>query len=171
MMRKTILLFWKTFHRLSIRKLGILFRITFSQPLFSVLTVYATAKTMSLSKEKFPQTHQSSELGNAYRHALWSSLIMIYGCKVSSVRKTKIWCQKITSLHEELFPNPVLERKMDLHNNKIGIELFLEMEKGIHRQFFETSFILEKLDKKLKTAKIITFTDEEFPNELVYLKN
>lgn len=126
---------------------------------------------MKIAKEKFPQTHQSSALGNAYRHALWSSLIMVYGCKISSVRKTKIWCEKITTLHEELFSNPVLERKMDLHNNKIGVELFLKMEKGIHRQFFETSFILEKLNEKLKTAKMITNINEEFPNELVYLEN
>lgn len=126
---------------------------------------------MKITKEKFPQTHQSSTIGNAYRHALWSSLIMVYGSKISSVRKTKIWCKKITTLHEDFFSNPILERKMDLHNNKIGVELFLEMKKNIHRQFFEISFVLEKLDEKLKTAKIITKIDQKFPNELVYLEN
>ncbi len=35
------------------------------------------------------------------------------------------WSKKITDLHERLAPNEDLAKMMDLHNNKIGRELFL----------------------------------------------
>lgn len=75
----------------------------------------------------------------------------------------------MTDMHEELFPNEPLETKMDLHNNKVGIDLFMKMLPGIHRQFFETSFFVDELFKKVKTAKVLTSLDDDFPNELVYL--
>ncbi len=42
-------------------------------------------------------------------------------------------------MHEELFPNEPLETKMDLHNNKIGMDYFME----ILREF--TASFLKKL--------------------------
>lgn len=124
---------------------------------------------MNIIRKKYPKTHHASGIGNAYRHALWSSLIMVYCCKITSPNKALIWCKKITDLHEELFPNPPLERKMDTHNNKVGMDLFMSMLNGIHRQFFETSFIIEKLDAKVETAKLLSSLEEEFPNDFVYL--
>jgi hypothetical protein len=76
----------------------------------------------------------------------------------------------MTDLHEELFPNEPLETKMDLHNNQVGINLFMELLPGIHRQFFETSFFVEKLMQKTKTAKILEKLEDDFGDELVYLK-
>jgi len=72
-------------------------------------------------------------------------------------------------MHEELFPNQPLETKMDLHNNKIGMDLFMEMLPGIHRQFFEKSFFINALFEKLKTALIIRNVEDDPGNELVYL--
>lgn len=72
-------------------------------------------------------------------------------------------------MHEELFPNQPLETKMDLHNNKIGMDLFMEMLPGIHRQFFEKSFFINALFEKLKTAVIIRNVEDDPGNELVYL--
>ena len=76
----------------------------------------------------------------------------------------------MTDLHEELFPNEPLEKKMDLHNNKVGMDLFMELLLGIHRQFFETNFFVEKLFVKTKTAKILTDLKDDFGSDLVYLK-
>ena len=76
----------------------------------------------------------------------------------------------MTDLHEELFPNEPLETKMDLHNNKVGMDLFIEMLKGIHRQFFYTIFFVDQLFEKTKTAKVLKNLNDEFGNELVYLK-
>ena len=76
----------------------------------------------------------------------------------------------MTDLHEELFPNEPLEKKMDLHNNKVGMDLFMELLSGIHRQFFETNFFVERLFVKTKTAKILTGLDDDFGSDLVYLQ-
>ena len=76
----------------------------------------------------------------------------------------------MTDLHEELFPNEPLEKKMDLHNNQVGMDLFMEMLPGIHRQFFETGFIIDRLFEMLKTAKILTSLEENHGDHLVYLE-
>ncbi|MGZ5263634.1 MAG: DUF6973 domain-containing protein, partial [Kaistella sp.] len=80
------------------------------------------------------------------------------------------FCKRMTDLHEDLFPNEPLEKKMDLHNNKVGMDLFMELLPGIHRQFFETNFFVEKLFVKTKTAKVLTDLEEDWGSELVYLK-
>ena len=72
-------------------------------------------------------------------------------------------------MHEELFPNEPIETKMDLHNNQVGLNIFMEMLQGIHRQFFETGFIIDKILEKTKTAKILKNVNENHGNELVYL--
>lgn len=77
----------------------------------------------------------------------------------------------MTDLHEELFPNKPLETKMDLHNNKFGMDFFMELLEGIHRQFFETSFFINKLKEKTAEAKILKSLDDNFEGNLVYLKN
>ncbi len=76
----------------------------------------------------------------------------------------------MTDLHEELFPNEPLQTQMDLHNNKVGMNLFMELLPGIHRQFFETGFFIDVLLKKTKTAAVLRHPDENHGNELVYLE-
>lgn len=75
----------------------------------------------------------------------------------------------MTDMHEELFPNEPLETKMDLHNNQIGMDLFMEMLPGIHRQFFESSFFVEKLKVMTKNAEILNDVDQSLGQALVYL--
>lgn len=72
-------------------------------------------------------------------------------------------------MHEELFPNKPLETKMDLHNNKIGMDYFMELLPGIHRQFFEKSFFVDALTDKMKDAKVLKNLDDDFAGHLVYL--
>ena len=75
----------------------------------------------------------------------------------------------MTDLHEELFPNKPLERKMDLHNNQVGMDYFMELLPGIHRQFFETSFFVEEFLNKTKSARLLKNLDGDFDGNLVYL--
>ncbi len=77
----------------------------------------------------------------------------------------------MTDLHEELFPNKPLEKKMDLHNNKIGMDYFMKILPGVHRQFFETGFFVEELINKTKDAKILRNLDDDFDGFLVYLED
>ena len=144
--------------------------LTLPHPLFSIMGFYAILRSFSLAQKHFPKTHSNNGIGNAFRHSLWNCLILMYCCKISSPQKALDYCKKMTDLHEELFPNEPLETKMDLHNNQVGIDLFMELLPGIHRQFFETSFFVEKLMQKTKTAKILEKLEDDFGDELVYLK-
>jgi len=168
-MRKTTLLIINTLRQLSFGKLMRLARLALPHPLFSLLSFYATVQSFVIAKKYFPKSSSTNGIGNAFRHALWCCLIMMYCCKISSPQKALKWCKRMTDMHEELFPNQPLETKMDLHNNKMGMELFMEMLPGIHRQFFEKSFFINALFEKLKTAKIIENIDDDAGNELVYL--
>ena len=170
-MRSTVRIFFNTFRRLTFKKLVKLAVTTLPHPLFSVLSFYATMRSFVIAKKYFPETNSANGIGNAFRHALWTCLIMMYCCKISSPKKSLDFCKKITDLHEELFPNEPLEKKMDLHNNQIGMDLFMEMLSGIHRQFFETGFFVDKLFEKTKTAKVLNSLTQEFPGELVYLES
>jgi predicted metal-binding transcription factor (methanogenesis marker protein 9) len=145
--------------------------LTLPHPLFSLMGFYATLRSFSLAQKHFPKTHSNNGIGNAFRHSLWNCLILMYCCKISSPQKALDYCKKMTDLHEELFPNEPLETKMDLHNNQLGINLFVELLPGIHRQFFETSFFVEKLIQKTKTAKILEKLEDDFGDEMVYLKD
>lgn len=153
--------------RLSIKNLFELFSIGLSHPLFSILTFWATAKTYSISEKLFPITHSTDGEGNAFRHALWNCLILMYCCKISSPEKSLKWTKKITDLHEDLFPNNPLQTKMDLHNNEIGRTYFMSLLPGIHRQFFETSFFVDQLLELTKKAKTLQNVEEELGFELV----
>ena len=170
-MKRITAILLNTLRTLSFTKVLKLLRLTVPHPLFSLLAFYATVKSFSLAQQHFPKTNSNSGIGNAYRHALWTCLIMMYCCKISSPEKSLDFCKRMTDLHEELFPNKPLEKKMDLHNNQVGMDLFMELLPGIHRQFFETNFFVEKLFVETKTAKLLSSLEENFGSELVYLEN
>ncbi len=147
-----------------------LLRLTLPHPLFSMMGLYATLKSFSLAQKHFPKSHSNNGVGNAFRHSLWTCLIMMYCCKISSPKKALEYCKNMTDMHEELFPNKPLETKMDLHNNKIGMDYFMELLPGIHRQFFETSFFVQELISKTKSAKVLKSETDDFTGFLVYLE-
>ena len=163
-------IFINTLKTLSFAKIVKLLKLTVPHPLFSLLGFYANVNSFAIAQKYFPETTYNNGIGNAFRHALWTCLIRMYCCKISSPKKSLEFCKRMTDLHEELFPNEPLEKKMDLHNNKVGMDLFMEMLKGIHRQFFETNFFVDQLFEKTKTAKVLKNLNDEFGNELVYLK-
>lgn len=146
-----------------------LFSLVLPHPLFSLLSFYATIQTFTIAQKRFPKTASTNGIGNAYRHALWCCFIIMYCSKISSPEKAVDFCKKITDLHEELFPNQPLETKMDLHNNKVGIDYFMELLPGVHRQFFEKGFFIDALQKKMEEAKVLKNLDDDFEGYLVYL--
>lgn len=165
----TFSLLFNALKTLSFKNLLKVIFIALRHPLFSILTLFATFKTYTISQKLFPISHSTDGQGNAFRHALWNCLILMYCCKISSPEKSFIWTEKITNLHEDLFPNEPLQRKMDLHNNKVGRDYFLQLLPTIHRQFFETSFFVDKLLELTKNVKLLENTDQEFGFELVKL--
>lgn len=169
-MRSTAKIFYRSIRRLSFDKLMRLAGLVLRHPLFTILATFATFRTYTTAEKYFPDTSSTNGIGNAFRHALWTSVVMMYCCKISSPQKALAFCKKFTDMHEELFPNLPLETKMDLHNNQVGMDLFMEMLPGIHRQFFEINFFIGNLFEKTKTAKLLTSVEEDHGNELVYLE-
>ncbi len=140
-------------------------------PLFAILYTYASFRAFAKAKELYPETNSNNGKGNAFRHSYWCCLIMMYFCKVSSPEKSFKWCEKLTNMHEDLFPNKPLETKMDLHNNRVGMDYFMSLIPGVHRQFFESSFFIEELQKRTENAVLIKSVDEEADeNQLIYLE-
>lgn len=73
-------------------------------------------------------------------------------------------------MHEELFPNHPLETKMDLHNNKVGMDYFMSLLPGVHRQFFESSFFVKELkERTARAVKISSVEDQVDEATLVYM--
>lgn len=167
---KTTLVFFNTFKQLSLQKMLQVLGLFIRQPVFFVLAVYASFKAYRIAQKKYPTTAGTNGKGNAFRHAFWNCLVLMYCCKVSSPQKALAFCETFTNLHEELFPNQPLEKAMDLHNNEVGRNYFMSLLQGIHRQFFETSFFVEELKVKANNAKLITKLDEDFGEGLVYLE-
>ncbi|SDQ41875.1 hypothetical protein SAMN05421664_1535 [Chryseobacterium soldanellicola] len=166
---RTFKIFFNTIRSMSFKKIMRLFSLILPHPIFSLLSFYATVKAFTIAQKKFPETASNNGIGNAFRHALWCCFILMYCSKVSSPEKALNFCKRITDMHEELFPNKPLETKMDLHNNKIGMDYFMELLPGIHRQFFEKSFFIDGLEKKMKDAKVLKNLDDDFEGFLVYL--
>lgn len=168
-MARTIKILFNSLSSLSLKKLWRLTKLVARHPWFALFSFHATAKSFALARKHYPNTHSTNGKGNAFRHALWCCLILMYCCKISSPKKALKWTKEMTDMHEELFPNEPLETKMDLHNNQIGMDLFMEMLPGIHRQFFESSFFVEKLKILTKNAEILTDVDQNLGQALVYL--
>lgn len=74
-------------------------------------------------------------------------------------------------MHEDLFVNEPIFRAMDVHNNHIGMELFMRMLDGIHRQFFETSFFIEPLLKMTNEAVLISQISDIEKDKLVIIED
>ncbi len=169
-MRKFIQIFINALRSLSFKKIMEILWIGVSHPLFSILYFYASFKAFNIARKLYPKTSSTNGRGNAFRHSYWMCIIMMYFCKISSPQKSLIWCKKLTDLHEDLFPNKALETKMDLHNNKIGMDYFMGLLKGTHRQFFETTFFIKDLQQKTKTAIVLKDVNQELGAELVFLE-
>ena len=163
-------IFFTTFRKLSSDKLFQLLGLLLTHPVYSVFTAYATLKTYAITEQKFPEKYHGDGKGNAFRHALWTSLIMAYCSKISSPQKVAVWCKKISDTHEDLFVNEPLQRAMDLHNNQFGMDYFFRLLPGIHRQFFEAAFFSEPLFENALQAKKITAISDLDQNRLAYME-
>ena len=164
-------IFFSALKSLTFKKLFKVFSVGLMHPLFALLYAYASFRAFTKAKDLYPETNSNSGKGNAFRHAYWCCLIMMYFCKVSSPEKSLKWCRKLTNMHEELFPNQPLETKMDLHNNNVGMDYFMSLLTGVHRQFFESSFFIKELQKRTANGVLIKSVDEEVEKDiLMYLE-
>lgn len=161
---------FKALFSLNVKQLFQVFKLAIAHPFLFTFGGYATLKAYALASKKFPKTHAKDGKANAFRHALWTGLIANYCAKITSIEKAILFSQKLTDTHEDLFPNPPMQRKMDLHNNRIGLMVFRDIvEAGVHRQFVEKSFLVDALLQKMQSAKYAQSEEEIKGKEMVYI--
>lgn len=106
-------------------ELVILVKVFLKHPIYLIPTYRATNKTIKTCNQLYGKLHHENNRTNAFRHALWNYLICA-NCvnAAASLDEATHWSKMITDLHERLSPNEGLAKAMDLHNNKIGRQLF-----------------------------------------------
>lgn len=119
---------------------------------------------MNTCNALFGTKHNQNNKYNAFRHALWNYRIAEQNRTDENLSKAVAWAKKITDLHEKLVPNHVLARAMDLHNNEIGRQLFLEE--------IASEEIIPTLERMMEKARKITNVNEahKTEKELVFME-
>jgi hypothetical protein len=158
---------WSRIWRLKLGQLIQLSLLFISQPFLIGPTLTATKRTMVLCDELFGRAHHKSNKTNAFRHALWNILICHKTLKKTQNKdKSIVWTQKATSLYENVTDNGKMEKAMDLHNNKVGLNLFSTV---FDKKEEEIISILEKMMGK--SQKVTKFDDFiKFNQVLVHLE-
>src|SRR5690606_34039836 len=97
------------------------------QPIYFIIFLKATKKTLEICNAIYPEKHQKNTFENAFRHALWNFILakQLFESNKNEEKSMK-WAKKITDLHEQIYKNNPLHQAMDLHNNNYGIQLFKE---------------------------------------------
>lgn len=152
---------------LNFRELVVLCTVFLRRPLYLLPSYKATKRAVEISDRLYDDLHHEDNRTNAFRHALWNYLICQYSLSIAgSPENAMSWSKKITDLHERLSPNKGLAKMMDLHNNRIGRELFID---SIGKEEEEVIFVLQQ--KTREAVKIENFEEfEKENNKLVFLE-
>lgn len=135
-------------------------------PLYLLPTYKATNQAVALSNRLYGKLHHEDNRANAFRHALWNYLICKYCLPVAgSPEKAVNWSKRITDLHERLSPNEGLAKMMDLHNNRLGRELFLNS----FRKKEEMLTVLQQKTTEAVQVKTVAEIEEQKKN-LVFIE-
>ena len=156
----------KTLKRISLKSFWTLVKLCLRFPFFVLPTLYATKQCMSTSTEIYGRLHFKNGPANAFRHAFWNYLIAKRCFRWrKNMDAVLIWTKKITDWHENAFPNRELAKKMDLHNNEVGLFIFKE-----HLSKLESQVVDVLREMNSKAIKIGTQTDLTLAkNQLVYI--
>ena len=143
-----------------------MFKTLISRPILFIPTLWATVESILFSELNFQEPHGGRGISNAFRHAAWNLLIARNCAYFTSAENALQWAKLVTDLHEECFPNEDFDREMDLHNNRIGREIYWEFRQA---KLTKMEMIVKIMDKT-KTAKGLNNLSDfsQFPNELIY---
>ncbi len=90
-------------------------------------TLKATRQTISIAQKHFGNEQSRNTPANAFRHGLWNYLIAQYCYRFRKDQAHVLrWTKTITDWHEDFSPNNEIAREMDLHNNRIGRQVYKE---------------------------------------------
>lgn len=141
-------------------------KVFLKHPLYLLPTYKATKKTVKICDRLYQSLHHEDNRTNAFRHALWNYLI----CKnclpvAGSTEKVLSWSKKITDLHEQLAPNEEFAKMMDLHNNRIGRDLFLNS----YGKEIDEIAVLQQMTREAIQVKSLAEIEEEH-KRLVFIE-
>ena len=140
-----------------------------SRPLLFGPTVWATVESVMFSELHFHEPHGGRGVANAFRHAAWN-LLIARNCSVFTKKEKAVeWAKFTTNLHEECFPNEPFDQEMDLHNNRIGRQVFEELFKNKLTKKQMIAALVKKCDSAVGLTDEKEF--EKHKNELVYFKD
>ena len=143
-----------------------LFKLFLKHPLWVIPTLKATKKCIRICNVVFGKLHHKNNPTNAFRHALWNFIIAKECLKwYGTMEKVIAWAKTITDWHEAFSPNPPLAREMDLHNNRIGRDLFV---KHINSTLEEVILILKEMTSKALKISVLKELESN-KNHLVYI--
>lgn len=127
-----------------------------SRPFWIIPTHRATVKTIFICDKLFGKKHHQHGPENAYRHALWNMLIARSCYRAQRSPQDLVdWAEKVTSLHEKLAPNEPLETAMDLHNNQVGRQWFLDQHLHLKTQKEISQWLLDRLPEVVRVESEI----------------
>lgn len=157
---------WKSVKNIRRNYLVTLFFMFLKHPLFGIATFWATILTFKISEEKFPRIHGKHNKANAFRHCFWN-LLIAKKCAYFSKNENSVlsWTKRFTDLHEELNPNKLLAREMDLKNNELGRLWYLILKTSTTEEIINYLFL--KLNKAEKVDTVLAIKESK---ELVYLE-
>jgi len=154
--------------RLRLSQFFKLFLLVGQKPLLIMPTINATKETMILCDSLFGKSHHKSNKANASRHAIWNYLLCQKSFKIiKNSQKSAIWAQKVANLYEKVTNNDVLDEFMDLHNNQIGRNVFLE-QKGLEMDTLG-AFFHKMSQNAVKISSIHDFRENEI--EMIYIED
>ena len=142
----------------------------FSHPKYTFGTILASFEAIHYAQIYFPYQHFNHSQGNAFRHAVWNSLIMYHcGKTQKKVEKKLLWTKEITTYFEEIFVNDELPRQMDEHNNQIGRLLYVKMLTT--NPIINKQLLINELIKETKNIELVKSLEEiKKSNHLICLE-
>jgi hypothetical protein len=158
---------WSRIKLLSVRQLLRLSAVFIQKPLLILPTIKATNETIKICDSLYGKEHHKSNAANAFRHALWNFILCSKTNKIlKNEDKSAIWTEKVTNLYEKVTKNPIFDQVMDLHNNRIGRDLYLSKKDQKQEE------IINLLQEMVKKANKFTKIEEiqNYENELVFFR-
>ncbi|WP_373693808.1 DUF6973 domain-containing protein [Aequorivita flava] len=136
-------------------------------PLYAFPTIFATKRCMNIAYKEYGSRHHLSNKANAFRHALWVTLIIKKCLKWrNNEEMAKAWAKEFTDWHEKFSPNKALAKAMDLHNNRVGILYFESIKNKNEAEI--VSFLKQKASEAIKISTVKNL--EQLENNLVYIE-
>jgi len=141
---------WEIIKNLNFKQIGALFVWFLKHPFFMFAAFRATVNTLRIAQKEFPNIHGLHNKANAFRHAIWNIFIAKECLKFTKdVDKVLAWTKLITDWHEEFSPNEEMAKLMDLHNNAIGRNYFLNLIGSSKNEIIETVILKSELAIKI----------------------